>query len=769
MMVDEALSIAAEEWRKANYRRGVEALQPFAGVNDVAPRQAMDVSHWLSRCYRFLFDFKTALPHGERSVQLARSHWPRSREHAVALKEVSMVHRGLKDFPAAREAIVEAQTIMEEHGLQTDETYGAILSALGSLDYFQGRYREAEVTYGKAKAVLARYKLQREYGVLLGSMAVCHRAQQKWDEAVALYKEAAAQLRGLHGSGHPEYATTLHNLADTHAKLDQFHEAILCFQEALVIYERVYGVQHARTIETSKALAQARSKKESVWNDRRDVAVAGVAHTALVPTVSPPPMTTSPRDWRDLRLQPLPVRFFALAQLRLSKVAYQFCEGETWLSVTWGEWTALVKTLACAMLASNFSKGDRALIVSETRAEWGSLSLAVQACGGVAVVVPPTLDAEQLREVCEQTAPLLAFVDEMARLDKLLAHRSALSSIRHMVCVHKEPPSQLALSWRAFLDLGKVESFSARLTQSLNELRLEDVATVHYSDNRLSASHRRLRGVRISLGNEAFAADAYTDALKMTSRDRVLCLMPYADACSRALCLHQSINSGCVLFYGGPLENLHRNLMVVQPSVIYSAPVLWQRFEAVLRLKLGSADPAMLAGGVKEKLRKFIGCGSVRFTLSSTAAIHPQTVSFFGALGIRLRNLYAKASLSGVCTLDLDSRGTTSGKPLPGIEVKVVDGELQVKGPNVSQGCWGQPDTGPPDWTRTGDDALLDDHGALVVQGSIANCLRLKCGTLIHPELIELELRVSNFSSFFFFREGLWRQSVIPHPRRCFP
>jgi long-subunit acyl-CoA synthetase (AMP-forming) len=66
--------------------------------------------------------------------------------------------------------------------------------------------------------------------------------------------------------------------------------------------------------------------------------------------------------------------------------------------------------------------------------------------------------------------------------------------------------------------------------------------------------------------------------------------MPYADACNRSLCLHQSVNSGSVLYYGESLDNLHTNLMVVQPTLIYAAPALWERFEVTLRLKVGMCD-----------------------------------------------------------------------------------------------------------------------------------------------------------------------------------
>ncbi len=54
-----------------------------------------------------------------------------------------------------------------------------------------------------------------------------------------------------------------------------------------------------------------------------------------------------------------------------------------------------------------------------------------------------------------------------------------------------------------------------------------------------------------------------------------------------------------------------------------------------------------------------------------------------------------------------EADGTTAGPPLDGVEVRIVDGEIQVRGPNVS---------GPPGrWLSTGDLGALDDRNRLTV------------------------------------------------------
>jgi hypothetical protein len=63
--------------------------------------------------------------------------------------------RGLKAFPEECKAILEALAIMEELGLQQDDS---MLLVLGELDRKQGWYKEALVIFNKAKAVLVQHK-----------------------------------------------------------------------------------------------------------------------------------------------------------------------------------------------------------------------------------------------------------------------------------------------------------------------------------------------------------------------------------------------------------------------------------------------------------------------------------------------------------------------------------------------------------------------------------------------------------------------------------
>ncbi len=273
--VDETLGQAAKEYKAGDYRGAVALLEPLLrprAKEKLSPQQESNVVGWLSTCYRFLFDFKAALPHVQRLLALEKQlHGPLSLQNATALKGLCMVQRGLKAFPQARKAITEALGIMDELGLQQDEQYGSMLGVLGHLYVGQEHYKEALAIYDKAKAVLVHYKERREYGTLLSNMAFCHQRLSHWNEAVTCHKEAAERHRTLYGPHHPHYATVLSELATLFCMVKQFEEAIPRFEEVLAIEQRVYGDQHQITVMTAECLAAARQIAKKSHRDKIDV------------------------------------------------------------------------------------------------------------------------------------------------------------------------------------------------------------------------------------------------------------------------------------------------------------------------------------------------------------------------------------------------------------------------------------------------------------------------------------------------------------------
>jgi malonyl-CoA/methylmalonyl-CoA synthetase len=87
-----------------------------------------------------------------------------------------------------------------------------------------------------------------------------------------------------------------------------------------------------------------------------------------------------------------------------------------------------------------------------------------------------------------------------------------------------------------------------------------------------------------------------------------------------------------------------------------------------------------------------------------------------------------------------ERRPGSVGLPLPGVELRLVDGEILVRGPNVFGGYWQRPDATArafsSGWFRTGDLASLDADGYVRILGRSKELI-ISGGLNIYPREVE--------------------------------
>jgi acyl-CoA synthetase (AMP-forming)/AMP-acid ligase II len=86
----------------------------------------------------------------------------------------------------------------------------------------------------------------------------------------------------------------------------------------------------------------------------------------------------------------------------------------------------------------------------------------------------------------------------------------------------------------------------------------------------------------------------------------------------------------------------------------------------------------------------------------------------------------------------------TVGRPQPGVEVRIVDGEVQLRSGAVMSGYWHDPlatdqALTPDGWVRTGDLGRLDDQGRLWLQGRSKE-MYVRGGYNVYPVAVEAVL-----------------------------
>ena len=133
--------------------------------------------------------------------------------------------------------------------------------------------------------------------------------------------------------------------------------------------------------------------------------------------------------------------------------------------------------------------------------------------------------------------------------------------------------------------------------------------------------------------------------------------------------------------------------------------------------------------------------------VSGGAALSADTEDFFKRIGYAVVQGYGMTETASLISLNHPFRATQGsvGKVLPGREFKLAeDGEILVRGENVSSGYWEAGELRPSDkqgWLRTGDVGEVDAEGNLRFRGRKKNVIVTSAGLNIYPEDLEEILR----------------------------
>ena len=126
------------------------------------------------------------------------------------------------------------------------------------------------------------------------------------------------------------------------------------------------------------------------------------------------------------------------------------------------------------------------------------------------------------------------------------------------------------------------------------------------------------------------------------------------------------------------------------------------------------------------------------------APLDPEVEGFWGRLGFLVVQGYGLTETAPIVSLNHPfhaSRGAV-GKPMPGVEVRIADdGEILVRGENVTRGYFNAPDETRAafrdGWFHTGDIGTFDEQGRLHIRGRKKEMIVTPEGLNVFPEDVE--------------------------------
>src|SRR5258708_11220139 len=117
-------------------------------------------------------------------------------------------------------------------------------------------------------------------------------------------------------------------------------------------------------------------------------------------------------------------------------------EGEAWRPIASRDFAFTVRALALGLNALGMQPGDRVALLSENRPEWAITDYAIVCSGALTVPIYPTLPAESIVQLLNDSGARIAVASTADQLEKLVSIRPRCPSLEHILSIDAEPPAE---------------------------------------------------------------------------------------------------------------------------------------------------------------------------------------------------------------------------------------------------------------------------------------------------------------------------------------
>ena len=429
-------------------------------------------------------------------------------------------------------------------------------------------------------------------------------------------------------------------------------------------------------------------------------------------------------------------------------------------SLTYNQFADSVGRTRRLLHALGIRAGDRVAILSENKVAWGIAYFGIATSGAIAVPILPDFHEKDIANIIRHSEAKVLFVSE-----KLLPKVDAAALPSLKACVQ--------LDSFTVLDRPDLNALSGTpLTSSPLDfpcvVKEEDIVAIFYTSGTMGFS----KGVVLTHGNIVSDALATVAIVDVARDDRMLSILPLAHTLENTLGLVTPLMVGASVYYldRPPTAPVLLPAMVkVRPTIMLSVPLIIEKiykakiqprfsgsplFRLLTKVPFTRKGLSRLAG---KKLMDSFG-GALRVFAIGGAPIAADVELFLREAGFPYAIGYGLTETSPliVGTPPQTTRYRSTGKPLPGTQVRILDpnpvtgeGEIAVKGPTVMKGYFRDAvrtaEVMTEDgWFRTGDLGAIDEDGYVFIKGRLKNMILGPSGKNIYPEEIESAINESD-------------------------
>jgi long-chain acyl-CoA synthetase len=411
------------------------------------------------------------------------------------------------------------------------------------------------------------------------------------------------------------------------------------------------------------------------------------------------------------------------------------------VTFTWKQALDQARRMAAHLKSMGVQPGDRVALLSKNTAHWLMSDWAIWMAGAVSVPLYPTLASGTIRQILEHSGSKVLFV---GKLDGWEGMKPGVPA--GIACIsHPLSPDDAKKNYPGWDDIvAKTQPLAGNPVRPADEL-----ATIMYTSGTTGAP----KGVMHSFGTFAWGVQSGLKRVPaINSSARMLSYLPLSHVAERTLVEHGQLATGMHVYFAESLDTFTQDLQRARPTVFFSVPRLWVKFQQGISAKMPPAKLdrllkiPILGGIVRKKILNALGLQECVFAAGGAAPMPPDLLRWYNKLGLDLVEVYGMTENCGVshATLPGKQRPGTVGLPYDGVQSRLdpVTSEIQVKAPCLMLGYYKEPDLTrdaftADGWLRTGDKGALDAEGNLKITGRVKDLFKTSKGKYVAPAPIE--------------------------------
>jgi long-chain acyl-CoA synthetase len=430
--------------------------------------------------------------------------------------------------------------------------------------------------------------------------------------------------------------------------------------------------------------------------------------------------------------------------------------------LTYRDFKERAHPLAKALQDAGFQAGDRASIIMTNQSKWLISAYAIFFAGGVLVPLDYKLTPdEQWHLLRHSGARVLVTEYPIWRQLGASSCRADAPNLTTALVTEAPPNADLAGARRW-------EEFRATGEPVFVRRNRQDLACIVYS----SGTGGRPKGCTMTHENYLEQCVALTSLYPFAPGFRYLSILPTNHAIDFMVGFFGPFICGATVVHLRTLrpEYVREAFSKYKITYVSLVPLVLKNLQKGLQARFNELQPSKRKAlnlliainkaftrshprlGLSRRLLRQVHepfGGELRAIIVGGAFTEPQTLQFFYDLGIPVANGYGLTEAGTAITVsDLKPfRADTVGKPLPGMEVRILNpaadgiGEVAVRSKTVMSGYLNDPEltaeTIVDGWLRTGDLGRFDLAGHLQLFGRKKNMIVTEEGKNIYPEDIE--------------------------------